>query len=47
MGSVRDFFKKIGVLGGTANTISNAGQRLLDLRNEFDRIGKKETKKRK
>ena len=48
MGGVRDFFKRIGVFGGTANTISNAGQKLLDLRNEFNRIGeKKNTKKYK
>jgi hypothetical protein len=41
MGEIRDLFKRIGVLGGTANTISNAGQRLLDLRNEFNKIGVK------
>jgi hypothetical protein len=46
MGSVRDFLKRVGVFGGAANTVSNAGQRLLDLRNEFNKIGEKKKAKR-
>ncbi|MCX8195250.1 MAG: hypothetical protein N3G22_04060 [Candidatus Micrarchaeota archaeon] len=47
MGAVRDFFKRLGVLGSAANTISNAGQRLLDLKNEFGKIGAKQNKNEK
>ena len=46
MGGFRDIFKRIGVVGGIGSTISNAGQRLLDLRNEFKKIGEKPKKKR-
>jgi len=41
MGAVRDFFKRIGVLGSVGTAIGNTGQRLLDLRNAFNRIGAK------
>lgn len=41
MGGVRDFFKRIDVFGSVGTTIGNTGQRLLDLRNEFNKIGEK------
>ena len=41
MGKVRDFFKELGIFGSASTTVSNAGQKLLNLRNEFNKIEKK------
>lgn len=40
MGAVRDFFKGIGIISSAGTTISSTGQKLLNLRNELDRIGR-------
>ncbi|VVC00588.1 Uncharacterised protein [uncultured archaeon] len=39
MGKVRDFLRGVGILSSAGITVSNAGTRLLDLRNEFGSIG--------
>ena len=45
MGKVRDFFKELGIFGSASTTVSSAGQKLLNLRNEFDKLEEKPKKK--
>jgi len=38
MGSVRDFLRGVGILSSAGITVSNAGTRLLNLRNDLNRL---------
>ena len=41
MGSVRDFLRGVGILSSAGITVSNAGTRLLNLRNDLNRLAVK------
>jgi hypothetical protein len=47
VGGTRDALKRIGVLGSFGSTVSSFGIRLLDLRNEFGKIGEKKKQGRR
>jgi len=42
MGSVRDFLRGVGILSSAGITVSNAGTRLLNLRNDLNRLAVKD-----
>jgi len=41
MGAVRDFLRGVGILSSAGITVSNAGTRLLNIRNDLNRLASK------